>query len=164
MTEVTHDFSYIIHHLSSLQRQTDTKTQAHRHTHKKKTEHMFTLGDGPGPASTVMEAPILHCGAKRATAGPGQPRLVSPRSRTCVRWDPDIDSLSLFRLCSLPLFVSLFLFLLSMFSFDLLQSHGSGSAQNLFCNCIGIQNPRTSICIPSVMISVTMVCRSTAIH
>ena len=40
---------------------------------------MFTLGDGPGPASTVVEAPIPHYGATRATAKPGQPRLALPQ-------------------------------------------------------------------------------------
>ena len=44
-----------------------------------------------------------------------------------VWWHPDIDSLSS---ASSP-FVSFFLFLFSMFSFDLLSGHGYGSAHNL---------------------------------
>ena len=50
----------------------------------------------------MVEAPIPHCGATRATAEPGQPRPFSSCRRTC--------------------FVS----------FDLLSGHGSGSAQNLY--------------------------------
>ena len=41
---------------------------------------MFTLEDGPGPDSTVVEAPTPHCGAKGAAARPCQPRPVSQQS------------------------------------------------------------------------------------
>ena len=81
-----------------------------------------------------------------------------------VWWHPDIHSLSS---TSSP-FVLLFLFLFSMFSFDLLSSHGSGSAQILVVTAseINCQNHRICICnrklirqtiLLSVMISVSMV-------
>ena len=89
---------------SGLQRQVHTKKQ-----------HNFTLGDGPVPASTLMEAPIPNCGAKRATAGPGQPH-------PCW-WHPDLDSLSLPPLLHASLCLSLDLLVLA-FSFPLfLQLH-----------------------------------------
>ena len=47
---------------------------------RKRRKRMFTLEDGPGPDSTVVEAPTPHCGAKGAAAGPCQPRPVSQKS------------------------------------------------------------------------------------
>ena len=98
------------------QTQTHTKKHRHghtqRHTHKNKTENMFTLRDGPGPASIVVEAPIPHCG----TAGPGQPHPFSSCRRTCL------------------------------VSFDLLPSHGSGSAQNLSVTASEINSRNSGIC------------------
>ena len=57
-------------------------------------------------------------------------------------WHPDIDSLSS---ASCPL-VSLFLFFFSMFSFDLLSSHGSRSAQNLSIIASEINSRNSGIC------------------
>ena len=110
-------------------KETQTQTHAETHTHKENNNKLFTLGDGPGPASIVVEAPIPHV-RSRLAAGRGW-------------WHPDIDSLSS---ASSP-FVSLFLFLFALFSFDLLTSHGSGSAQNLSVIASEINSLNPGICI-----------------
>ena len=111
-------------------RQGNTDTDTRRDTHKENKNKLLTLGDGPGPASTPLRDHASHV----------RPRLAARR----VWWHPDIDSLSS---GSSP-FVSLFLFLFSMFSFDLHSGHGSRSAQNLSLtasktNC---ENQRICIC------------------
>ena len=47
---------------------------------RKRRKRMFTLEDGLGPGSTVLEAPTPHCGAKGAAARPRQSCPVSQQS------------------------------------------------------------------------------------
>ena len=80
----THKHTSTLTYHRQRHKQTDTdkgtQTQTHAETRTKKYKHFFALGDGPGPASIVVEA---HCGATRATAGPGQPRPLSSCRKTC---------------------------------------------------------------------------------
>ena len=111
-------FSGMVHHLPVVQTQThtDTDRQAGRQIHTYKKKKLVTLGDGPGPASTEVEAPIPHCGATRATAEPGQPRPFSSWCMTCL----------------VP--------------FDLLSSHGSGSNLSVTASEINSRNSGICFC------------------
>ena len=120
----------------------ETQTQTHAETHTKKAKINFLLSE------MVLPQPLRDSATHVRSRGGTQTSTLSP---------PPL----------LP-FVSLFLFLFTMFSFDILSSHGSGSAQKLSVtasesNC---ENPRICFCnrkltrqiiFLSAMMSVSMV-------
>ena len=106
-------FSDMVHRLLVVQ----TQTHAETHTHKENKNKLFTLGDGPGPASPPRWKLRSRIAAPtRATAEPGQPRPFSSCRRTCL------------------------------VSFDLLSGHGSGSNLSVTASEINSQNPGICIC------------------